>query len=253
MSTFSAPSVIPLYMGSLELEAPVVSFNDFNTPTRPHPVWAWLVRVGNEAILFDSGAPSIQWCAENNRPLLDATDDELFETLRRHGLAPRDVRTVVLSHLHWDHCGGLGILEKAEIVVQQREMVYAHEPLWAHEGSYRFVQRHHLDREPLLGASPLDGDTTLRPGVQVLAAPGHTPGSQVMVIGSGPSGLILAGDTVSVSRNVNDGPKGQIRPGGVYVDLAEYIDTLDRLAHLPQRIMPGHEPGVVRDREISII
>ena len=63
-------------------------------------MWAWLVRAGGEAVLVDAGPPSLEWCAGNALPVRDATERQLDEALARHGLGPRAVRAVVLTHLH---------------------------------------------------------------------------------------------------------------------------------------------------------
>jgi glyoxylase-like metal-dependent hydrolase (beta-lactamase superfamily II) len=52
------------------------------------------------------------------------------------GIAPEDVRFVILSHLHSDHSGAIGRFPNATHVVQRREYAYAFAPDWFAAGAY---------------------------------------------------------------------------------------------------------------------
>jgi glyoxylase-like metal-dependent hydrolase (beta-lactamase superfamily II) len=113
-----------------------------------------------------------------------------LESLAAYGVAPSDVTDVVFTHLHFDHVGWA--TSKGDVVFTN--------------ATYRCDRRdwsHFVGPDP--GAtrklSPVesrletwDASGPLLPGVDVLAAPGHTPGSTVVVLSSGADRALLLGD-----------------------------------------------------------
>jgi N-acyl homoserine lactone hydrolase len=245
------PTIVPLRLGTLDLATSVFDLTA-GPSVRPVAVWAWLVRFSGGAVLIDAGTPRPEWCAAHTKPVRDAAEGDLIRALARHDMTPEDVRVVALTHLHWDHCGGLEIFDHAEILVQQSELHYAQAPLWAHESSFGYAQRYLLNAEPLRSAVAVNGDAQVKPGLRLVHTPGHTPGSQSVIIGDGSTSAILVGDTIGVAASVGSGPGGRNVPGSVFVRLDDYIDTLDRLARMPGRILPGHEPSIAADAPIDV-
>ena len=82
------------------------------------------------AILFDTGlSPRAVPGLLRSDPLARFTEaDRLVHRLEALDLAPTDIDLVVLSHLHYDHAGGIELVSRAELVVQQDEYAYAHYP-----------------------------------------------------------------------------------------------------------------------------
>lgn len=95
------------------------------------PVIAALVQSGTRLILFDTGchpdAMRGRWPATWAEYFAFAASEE--QTLPRQlalaGYAPSDVTDVVLSHLHMDHAGNVGLFRDARIWVHRRELEYA--------------------------------------------------------------------------------------------------------------------------------
>jgi N-acyl homoserine lactone hydrolase len=146
----------------------------------PFPVHAWLVRHAGGALLVDTGIgpghPQIdEWYRPEVVPLADA--------LAVAGLAPADIGAVVLTHLHFDHCGQQRELE-APVFVQAAEHAEAQRPAYT-VAAWADIPRARL--------RTVDGDDELAPGVAVLATPGHTPGHQSVVVETADRGRVVIG------------------------------------------------------------
>jgi N-acyl homoserine lactone hydrolase len=191
-------------------------------------VLAWLVRSGDETVLVDTGFGSMEK-EDLKGDFTRAPEQTLEAQLGRFDLTPEDIRLVVNTHLHLDHCAGNCFLPDARFVVQRSEMDYALAPLPAHVPAYDVDLS-----SPKLEL--LDGDTEITDGIRVIVTPVDTE-----------SGLfILAGDTIAHYINM-EVPKGaSFRPSPLYVDLREYYASLDRLRDLGGTILPGHDPLVLK-------
>ena len=120
-----------------------------------------------------------------------AREDSVTHHLERLDIDPGRVRWVVLSHLHFDHAGGLHQLPNATIVVQRRE--------WKAGFDEDIAAKHHLPKRFFdLGheVMQIDGEHDLFGDGSVTCIPtfGHTPGHQSMRVRSEFGDHILVGD-----------------------------------------------------------
>ena len=141
----------------------------------------FLVRHRDRLVVIDAGVGSIQG------PLAGGA---FLDSLAAHGVAPADVTDVLFTHLHFDHVGW---------ATRRGEIVFPN-------ATYRCDRRdwaHFVGPDP--GAtrklSPLesrletwDDSGPVLPGIDALAAPGHTPGSTVIVLSSGSQRALVLGD-----------------------------------------------------------
>ncbi len=122
------------------------------------------------------------------------SDDTLGAQLRAQGYSPVDVRRVVISHLHFDHVGGIADVPQAELLVSQREWDRLSQPSPERD----WMLREHIElpdakwqpidfaptEDPLLapfgGCYDVMGDQSML----VLPTPGHTPGSTSLLVRS---------------------------------------------------------------------
>ncbi len=217
------------------------------------PIFVYFVKADEGNILFDAGCdPDIiqdakkAWgAAADYLSISMKPEGDIREYLRALGLTPRDVRYIVLSHLHIDHAGALRFFPEAEIIVQLDEYRYAYHPApWA-ASNYR---RADFDY-PNLKWKLIDGDYRLFPGATIVLSNGHSPGTQALVVDLPQTGtVVLAGDSVPLKRNVDKG----ILPGIVWnSDLA--MKSIQRLKVIAEErggvIFPGHDAEVFRTQK----
>ncbi len=121
----------------------------------------------------------------------------LVDALGEVGIAVGDVDTVVLTHLHEDHCGGVVDGSGSPVFADARHVVQAIEIAALRSEPDRTIWSYAV--EPLLAAGLLDevdGRASLTPGVAVIPTPGHTVGHQSVLVTDGEDEVIVTGDVL---------------------------------------------------------
>jgi glyoxylase-like metal-dependent hydrolase (beta-lactamase superfamily II) len=146
----------------------------------------FLVRGGGRTTLVDLGL--------GPKSFLGIEGGRFVESLAALGVAPSDVTDVVFSHLHFDHIGWAA--------GEEGQVTFPNAVHRCHPADWEHFTVEHPGREaellaPLAGRIEMwSGDGRLIPGLDTLSAPGHTPGSTVLVVSSGTDRAMLLGDVV---------------------------------------------------------
>lgn len=140
---------------------------------------------------------------------VDPSHSNLRSSLEAAGFTPEDITDVILTHLHFDHCGGSTTRQGEALVltfpnatyhVQQAHWDWARSPNARERASFLAE-----NIEPLATSQQihlLDGDGPLFPGVRVMTVNGHTEGQQLVKI-SGPEGtLVYVADLLPTTAHV---------------------------------------------------
>lgn len=134
---------------------------------------------------------------------------DVVEALGRAGVAPAEVTDLVLTHLHFDHAGGMvrddGTLTfpHATHWIQSQHLRWAHDPTERDRRSFRADILEAIDSD-LCDLRVIDGAQEILPGIEVLPVHGHTPGQQLVLLGD-PEGerLLYAADLVPYASQVH--------------------------------------------------
>jgi glyoxylase-like metal-dependent hydrolase (beta-lactamase superfamily II) len=118
-------------------------------------------------------------------------------------LPPESVETILLTHMHGDHCGGLidsaglALFPNAEIVIHASEYIY-----WIEDGNGDLIDSNgaQLARRALKPYESririIDQATEVAPDIFSVPLPGHTPGHTGYQVGSGKDAILVWGDIV---------------------------------------------------------
>jgi glyoxylase-like metal-dependent hydrolase (beta-lactamase superfamily II) len=198
-------------------------------------------------------------------PVHVTPEESAAAQLAARGIAPGDVTTVVLTHLHADHVGGLRDFPAARVVADPAGVALARSArgfgrlrrglvpaLLPHDLGDRLVDPRtladgdHPELTPLAGARDLLGDGRLL----VVPLPGHATGHLGLVVRLPDLDLVLVGDAAWHARAVSHGELPHPVARAVTADWTGYRGTLGALADLARRrsdvlVLPSHDADAI--------
>ena len=209
----------------------------------PMDYFVWAVVGERETWVVDTGFGTLDATARQRRLLRSAA-----EALATVGVDAGAITDVVLTHLHYDHAGGLEQFPNARFHVQEREMAFATgRHMTSADQSHGFTADHVAALVHHVHAGRVvfhDGDDELAPGLSVHLLGGHTDGMQVARVETEIGSLVLASDSTHYYENFESG-----RPFPIVFDVGAMVEgweTLRALASSPDAIVPGHDPLVLQ-------
>jgi N-acyl homoserine lactone hydrolase len=214
------------------------------------PLIMFVIEGGEAPIVVDTGA-DVSRSLPHHGIRMEQTDDEHPDAaLRNSGVDPADVRLVVNTHLHWDHSSNNHVFPNAEVVVQRRELEFAKDPVMWHRRQFEILPG--LEAAWRRGETQIravEGDVTLAPGVSVVSLPGHTPGSQGVLVEAASRRYLIAGDCVYLYENWEGDSEAPHIPVGLYTDLEAYEQSVRKIESLDCEVIPSHDFRVL-DRTV---
>lgn len=174
--------------------------------------------------------------------------DPLVAALAPLGLQPGDLSLAVVSHLHWDHSGGIPTLAEADVPV----VIHSDELAWARSGRAEMGDGFAAAdwTAPATRWQPVDSATELAPGVTVLPTPGHTPGHISLEVRLPDTGVwIFTADATDLAQNLLDKVPCGSCAGGTPADERQAEESLAlllaRTRETDARLIPGHDQVVL--------
>ena len=171
-------TVTPVHVADLNVEGEVM------------PVYVHLIDHPDGRVLVDTGMTELH-------PLLDDMAPTLWPLSEQADFDLAGIDMVVNTHLHGDHCGGNRLFAGRPMYVQGRELEDARGP------DYTIPEW--LDPPDVtLDYVSVDGELELLPGLRLVPAPGHTPGTQVVVVETVGRPIVICGDAAVWSGELDD-------------------------------------------------
>ena len=229
--------IVPLPTIKLEVDKGIFTYR-MNHGTRIWvPIIMWYIEGADKRILVDTGGEA-RFAKEFRG--LEAEEIMSFDrALESVGLSPEDIDVIVQTHLHWDHCLNTRRCKNARVVVQEDEIKYAYSPHPVMANLYH---------KPLfkdLKIMVVKGRHELEPGIELIPAPGHTPGIQAVSVITENGRAVISG-FCSIKENFE--PPEDVReilpvvPTGTHTDFVASFDSALKIKGLADILIPQHDP-----------
>src|SRR4051812_29720386 len=193
-----------------------------------------LVRTPLHAVVPTAGAANLGRAGAATHRRRMKPDDAVPGQLRAGGVAPADVRLVVMTHLHYDHASGAGQFPGATFVCDRREWAAAstggvfdgyHPPHLVPSLDWTAVD---FEGDGVLPAATFErsfdvlGDGSIR----VASTPGHTDGHMSVLLRTAGGELLIAADAAYARKTIEE----RLVPLYLTGSRTEYEHSLDQIA-----------------------
>ena len=214
---------------------------DAHDTPMPLDYFVWAIRGNGRTFILDTGFDAAMG-AKRKREFLRSPG----EGLRCIGIDPDAIEDVIVSHMHYDHCGNYGLFPRARYHLQDAEMAYATGRCMCHpamrvpfelDDVLAMVTKVFADRVAFH-----DGDREIAPGITVHRVGGHSKGLQVLRVWTRRGWMVLASDASHFYANMETG-----RPFHLLHSLEDTLEGYRRCYDLASEragVMPGHDPKV---------
>jgi N-acyl homoserine lactone hydrolase len=221
----------------------------------PCTTHAVLVETDEGTMLWDTSCPrdwETRWVPTGLQeffPYDQVTDEQYLDArLGQLGVSPEQLDYVVMSHLHFDHAGNVRTFagSGARLVCNDKEKEFAFGYDGAFNGAHLKADYEGLDFETV------SGDVEFLPGVTLLEAPGHTPGTMSMQVELADSGtMIFTSDAIYMGDSY--GPPAT--PAAIVNDLGAWYSSVEKIRGIAEKtdatVIFGHDADQLRGLRLA--
>lgn len=236
-----------LYLGKIDCKRDNLVQSQEESVMIQSPINAILIQhpeLGN--ILYDTGN-SPEYASEYPASVLETYPITEFisveEALQQHGLGVNDIDTIVLSHLHFDHAGGLryfiGTKAFQNVIVAEEELKGAFFSVMTGQSGAYVKSLFDLDGIRFV---PYQKELRLAKDVLLFSQKSHTLGCTGMVLNTEQGAIITTSDTIYTE----DSYQSELPPGGsINATTEEFFENLKKIkkmqAKLNAKLIFGHD------------
>ena len=237
------------YAGPFTSSVAMVFFNEEWDKTIERNYYLWAIKGKDGVIVVDTGTSLSE---QSKRKLKGYVNP--VEALARIGVNGSNVKRVIITHIHFDHVGGMEMFPQAfpqaKFYVQKKEFDF-------------WIKSPVAKKRPFVGITdPLAnmivgdmegtdrlqlicGDQIILPGIELLLTPGHTLGLQSVAVNTAKGKAIVASDCAHIARSFKED-----NPSCLIMDLVGWLGSYEKLrakASSIDLIFPGHDVKMLND------
>lgn len=249
-----APAPVKVFIldtGWLECDANwMVAMSVVGTKGNPHPqarwiripVYAVLIEHPEGKFLYDTGCPpNVRNDDKAVFPYYHGENQTLVKQLALAHTRPEEIKAVILSHLHFDHAGNIGLFKHAEVYVHKSEMEHA-------SGASLPLDRKSLGKRLHL----VEKDQEFARGVRLVTLPGHSYGVLGLVVDTKSDGTLIFPSDAAYTR-ANYGPPAKL--SGIVYDSRSFFESIEKVRRLARehnaKVMFPHDMEFFRTVKLA--
>lgn len=228
----------PLPLAGMEVDLSSFTYR-FNYGKKVRvPICCWYIEGASKRILVDTAADARMATEFRGFPAEEVASFE--DALGKVGAQPRDIDLVIQTHLQWDHCANTSKCRNAKVAVSEDELKFAMSPHPILAPTYDTTLLKQCN------FMVVSGETEVFPGIEVIPAPGHTPGTQAVSVKTAKGKALITG--FCCTRD-NFEPPEEVRhilpviPPGIHLDAVQAYDSTLKIKNVADILVAVHDPS----------
>ena len=217
------------------------------------PYKTWLIQGNGLTALVDTGCSAEDYRTHIRKggPLMYAGEKfadveeikSLAEHLKERGLTYDDIDLVLQTHVDWDHCMNTRHFKKSKILVQRSEWDKLHfHPMF--KGTY--APGYIYEEIAKLDLHQIEGDYHVTKGLDLLYAPGHSPGGQSVIVDTKDGRYVIAGmctihENFYPTEETKRSTGLPVIPTGSHIDPIQVYNSMIRIQEAGDHVLPFHD------------